>query len=66
MRKYINFNNLRKKKEFVGGGVVVEWNSPLWKHKKQLRKQNKKRRENTKNNLLFEHWKNNENIFLLF
>ena len=56
MYKYINFNNLRKKKEFVDGdgGVVVGWNSPLWKHKKQLGKYKKKKRENTKNNLFYE------------
>ena len=35
MCKYINFNNLKKKKGFAGGGVVVGWSSPLWKHKKQ-------------------------------
>ena len=59
MYKYINFNNLRKKKEFVDGdgGVVVGWNSPLWKHKKQLGKYKKKKRENTKNNLFYEQWK---------
>ena len=53
MYKYINFNNLRNKKGFVGGGVVVGWTLPLWKHKKQLKKQ-KKKRENTRNNLFFE------------
>ena len=42
MCKYINFNNLKKKKGFAGGGVVVGWNSHLWKHKKQLRKHEKK------------------------
>ena len=42
MCKYINFNNLRKKKGFAGEGVVVGWSSPLWKHKKQLRKYKKK------------------------
>ena len=42
MCKYINFNNLRKKKWFAGGGVVIEWNSPLWKNTKQLRKHKKK------------------------
>ena len=40
--KYINFNNLRKKKWFVDKGVVVGWSSLLWKHKKQLRKHKKK------------------------
>ena len=34
MCKYINFNNLRKKKGFAGGGVMVGWNSLLWKYKK--------------------------------
>ena len=42
MCKYINFNNLRKKKGFAGGGVVVGWSSPLWKYKKRLRKHKKK------------------------
>ena len=42
MCKYINFNNLRKKKGFAGEDVVVEWSSPLWKHKKKLRKHKKK------------------------
>ena len=41
MYKYINFNNLKTKKGFTGGGVVVGWSSPLWKHKKQLRKHKK-------------------------
>lgn len=50
MCKYINFNNLRKKKGFVGGdgGVVVGWNSPLWKHKKQLGKYKKKKEKTQK------------------
>ena len=48
MCKYINFNNLRKKKGFVGGGVVVGWNSPLYKHKKQLRKHKKKEKKTRK------------------
>ena len=48
MCKYINFNNLRKKKMFVGGGVVVEWSSPLWKHKKQLGKYKKKEKKTQK------------------
>ena len=39
--KYINFNNLRKKKEFAGESVVVGWSSSLWKQKK-LRKHKKK------------------------
>ena len=60
MYKYINFNNLRKKKGFAGGDVVVGWSSYFWKYKKQLRK------KKTKNNLLFEQKKNIENIFLLF
>ena len=45
MYKYINFNNLRKKKGFAGEGVVVGWSSPLWKHKKQLRKHKKKEKK---------------------
>ena len=52
MCKYINFNNLKKKKKFMGGDVV-RWSSPLWKHEKQLRKHKKKKEKNTKNNLLF-------------
>ena len=48
MCKHINFNNLRKKKGFAGGGVVVGWNSPLWKHKKQLRKHKKKEEKTRK------------------
>ena len=51
MCKYINFNNLIKKKGLGGGGVVVGWNSPLWKHKKQLGKQKKKKIHRT---ILFE------------
>ena len=43
MCKYINFNNLRKKKGFTGKDVVVGWSSHLWKHKKQLRKHKKKK-----------------------
>ena len=38
MCKYINFNNLRKKKGFAGEGVVVGWSSLLWKHKKKEEK----------------------------
>ena len=48
MCKYINFNNLGKKKRFADGGVVVGWNSPLWKHKKQLRKHIKKEEKTRK------------------
>ena len=49
MCKYINFNNLRKKKGFTGGGVVVRWNSsPLWRDKNVVMK------KNMKNNLCFE------------
>lgn len=47
MCKYINFNNLWKKKGLAGGGVIVGWNSPLWKHKKQLGK-HKKEKEKTR------------------
>ena len=43
MCKYINFNNLKKKKEFMGEGVVVGWISPSWKYKKQLKKYKKKK-----------------------
>ena len=32
--KYINFNNLKKKKIFGGGGMMVGWNSLSWKYKK--------------------------------
>ena len=48
MCKYINFNNLRKKKGLVDGDVVVGWNSPLWKHKKQLGKHKKKEEKTRK------------------
>ena len=48
MYKYINFNNLRKKKGFVGEDVVIGWSSPLWKHKKQLRKHKKKEEKTQK------------------
>ena len=48
MCKYINFNNLRKKKGFAGGGVVVGWSSLLWKHKKHLRKHKKKEEKTRK------------------
>ena len=41
MCKYINFNNLKKKKEFMGEGVVVGWISHSWKYKKQLKKYKK-------------------------
>ena len=58
MCKYINFNNLKKKKGIAGGGVVVGWSLPLWKHKKQLRKHEKQ-------SILWTVKKNNENIFLL-
>ena len=54
MCKYINFNNLRKKKGFTGEGVVVEWSLPLWKYKKTVKKTYKKKKKNTKNNILFE------------
>ena len=53
MFKYINFNYLRKKKWFIGEGVVFRWSSHLWKHKKTAKKIQKERRENTKNNILF-------------
>ena len=53
MCRYINFNNLRKKKKFAGGGVVVGWSLPLWKQK-TTKKIQKEGRENRKNNLLFE------------
>ena len=42
MCKYINFNNLKKKK-FTGEDVVVWWNWTMWKHKKQLKKNQKKK-----------------------
>ena len=48
MYKYINFNNLRKKKGLADGDVVVGWNSPLWKHKKQLGKHKKKEEKTRK------------------
>ena len=41
MCKYINFNNLMKKKRLAGGSVVVGWNLSLWKYKKQLGKHKK-------------------------
>ena len=47
MCKYINFNNLRKKKGFAGRDVVVGWSLLLWKHKKHLRK-HKKEEEKTR------------------
>ena len=53
MYKYINFNNLRNKKRFVGGGVVVGWTLPLWKHKKQLKKHKKKKRKYKKQSILW-------------
>ena len=62
MYKYINFNNLRKKKRFASGGVMVGWSSLLWKHKKQLKKYKKK--ENKIRKTIYS-W-NNENFFLLF
>ena len=65
MSKYINFNNLRKKKGFVDGGVIVGWNSLLWKHKKQLRKHKKKKERTSKTIYYLNSKKNNENIFLL-
>ena len=54
MCKYINFNNLRKKKGLAGtgGGVVVGWSSPLWKHEKQLGK-HKKKKEKTRKTIYF-------------
>ena len=52
MCKYINFNNLRKKKGFASGGVMVGWSSLLWKHKKQLRKYKKKKRKYEKQYIL--------------
>ena len=62
MCKYINFNNLRKKKGFAGEGVMIGRSSSLWKHKKQLRK-HKKKEEKTRKTI---YHLNNENIFLLF
>ena len=41
MYKYINFNNLMKKKGLASGNVVVGWNLSLWKYKKQLGKHKK-------------------------
>ena len=63
MCKYINFNDFKKKKGFVGEGVVVGWSSPLWKYKKTAKKIQKEERENTKNNLLFEQWKTMKTFF---
>ena len=62
MCKYINFNNLKKKKGFAGVGVVVGWSSSLWKHKKQLKKHKKKEKKTRKTI----YYLNIENIFLLF
>ena len=64
--KYINFNNLRKKKGLVGGGVVVEWSSPLWKHKKQLGKHRKKKEKTQRAIYSLNSEKTIKNIFLLF
>ena len=58
MCKYINFNNLKKKKWLAGAGLVVRWSSPLWKHKKQLKKHKK--------TIYYLNSINNKNIFLLF
>ena len=66
MCKSINFNNLRKKKRFAGKDVVVEWSFTFVETQKTTKKTQKEERENTKNNLFFEQWKNKENIFLLF
>ena len=41
MCKYINFNNLRKKKGPAGGGVVVGWSSLLWKTQKKKKRTRK-------------------------
>ena len=66
MCKYINFNNLRKKKGLMGGGVVVEWSSPLWKHKKQLGKHRKKKEKTQRAIYSLNSEKTIKNIFLLF
>ena len=52
MCKYINFNNLNNKKGLAGGGVVVGWSSPSWKHKKQLGK-HKKKEEKTRRTIYY-------------
>ena len=50
MYKYINFNNLRKKKEFVGGG---EGGTHLRGNIKSTQENTKRRKKNTKNNLFY-------------
>ena len=53
MCKYINFNNLRKKKEFAGvGASVVELT--FLETQRTVRKTQKEEKENTKNNLFYE------------
>ena len=65
MCKYINFNNLRKKKGLVGGSVVVECSSLLWKHKKQLGKHRKKKEKTQRAIYYLNNEKTIKNIFLL-
>ena len=53
MYKYINFNNLRKKKEFAGAGAgVVELT--FLETQRTTRKTQKEEKENTKNNIFYE------------
>ena len=66
MCKSINFNNLRKKKRFAGKDVVVEWSFTFVETQKTTKKTQKEWKENTKNNLLFEQWKNNKTSFYYF
>ena len=68
MCKYINFNNLRKKKRFAGrgGGVAVEWSLFLWKHKKQLRKYKKKKEKTRKTIYSMNNEQTMKTSFLLF
>ena len=47
MCKYINFNNLRKKKEFTDGDVVDGWSSSLYQE------DTPKEEKETKKNILF-------------
>ena len=55
-------NNLRKKKEFMGGSVVIRWISYLQKYKKHIRK-HKKKKEKTRKTI---YYLNSEKIMKTF